>query len=63
VSVLCACWNREDDGTQDEQEYSGKHFGCPPEWNCERDCELREDYHIIHAKPITEEKDHEFPET
>jgi len=26
-------------------------------------CELREDYHIIHAKPITEEKDHEFPET
>jgi hypothetical protein len=26
-------------------------------------CELREDYHIIPAKPITEEKDHEFPET
>jgi len=26
-------------------------------------CELAEDYHIILAKPITEEKNYEFPET
>lgn len=61
VSVLSADWNGNHDGTESEQKYARKHGACPPDWKCECDCELTEDYHIILAKPISEEKDHEFP--
>src|SRR5262245_58158798 len=35
VSVLSADWYCNDEGTESEQKYAGKHGACPPEWKCE----------------------------